>query len=85
VDEVRRLSELPRGLSQSARQALGYKELLDVLEQKTDLPQAVETIRKRTRQFAKRQHTWYRNLVECREIQIAPESSVIEIVERIGV
>jgi tRNA dimethylallyltransferase len=59
-DEVRRLMKSPEGLSTTARQALGYKELIDRLEGKISLEQAVELIKRRTRQFAKRQLTWFR-------------------------
>jgi tRNA dimethylallyltransferase len=59
-DEVRRLMEAPEGLSTTARQALGYKELIDRLEGRISLEEGVELIKRRTRQFAKRQLTWFR-------------------------
>lgn len=83
LEEVRRLHELPQGVSHTARQGLGYKELFDHLEGKISLRQAIQTIQTRTRQFAKRQHTWYRNLVECREIEIAADESAESIADRI--
>lgn len=83
LEEVRRLSELPQGVSQTARQALGYKELFDYLEGTISLDTAVEVIQTRTRQFAKRQHTWYRNLIECHEIPINAEDSAKTILSRI--
>jgi tRNA dimethylallyltransferase len=63
LDEVRRLRELPRPLSREARQALGYREWLAHLDGMG--PGCTETanlIRTRTRQFAKRQLTWFRHL-----------------------
>jgi tRNA dimethylallyltransferase len=64
LDEVRRLHELPRRLSREARQALGYGELLAHLEtvDGPELTATVELIRTHTRQFAKRQLTWFRHL-----------------------
>jgi tRNA dimethylallyltransferase len=64
LDEVRRLRELPRPLSREARQALGYSELLGHLETAggPGLDETAEVIRTRTRQFAKRQLTWFRHL-----------------------
>jgi tRNA dimethylallyltransferase len=62
VDEVRRLRELPRPLSREARQALGYRELLDYLDRGGDRDETADLIRTRTRQFAKRQLTWFRHL-----------------------
>lgn len=59
LDEVRGLAAGPRPLSSTARQALGYKELLDHLEGRCDLDEAVATIVTRTRQFAVRQDRWF--------------------------
>ncbi len=84
VDEVRRLLELPQGLGRSARQALGYKEVLDHFEGTLTLPATVETLQIRTRQFAKRQHTWFRNLPECRAWPVNGSESPAEIAESLG-
>lgn len=66
VEEVRRLREFPRPMSKEASQALGYRELGDYLDGRVTLPEAIETIKLRSRQFAKRQLTWFRNLPGCR-------------------
>jgi tRNA dimethylallyltransferase len=47
-------------MSRNAQQALGYKELLDHLDGQCTLPEAVETIKLRTRQFAVKQERWFR-------------------------
>ncbi len=62
LDEVRRLRELPHPLSREARQALGYRELLEHLETGRNRAEIVDLIRTHTRQFAKRQLTWFRHL-----------------------
>lgn len=41
-------------------QAIGYKELIPYFENKADLADCIETIKLRTRQYAKRQLTWFR-------------------------
>ena len=41
-------------------QGLGYKELLDYLDEKQTLAEAVCAIKQETRHFAKRQLTWFR-------------------------
>jgi len=66
VEEVRALRCLERPLSREARQALGYKELFDHLDGRLSLEEAVQQIQTRSRQFAKRQLTWFRQLPECR-------------------
>jgi tRNA dimethylallyltransferase len=58
LDEVSRLATT--GLSPTARQALGYKELLEHLDGRSSLDAAVATIVTRTRQFAVRQERWFR-------------------------
>jgi tRNA dimethylallyltransferase len=60
VDEVRRLAARPAGLSRTARQALGYRELLAHVEDGRPLEQAVEDAVNRTRQLARRQRAWFR-------------------------
>lgn len=58
VDEVVNLMET--GLSRTARQALGYKEVIEYIEGRVDLESAVESIVVRTCQFAVRQERWFR-------------------------
>ena len=48
-----------------------------------DEPEMIDLIQRRTRQFAKRQHTWFRNLEECRAVEIQGDESPAEIAERI--
>ena len=42
-------------------QAIGAAELIDYLNDHTDLETAIDLAKTRTRQFAKRQRTWFRN------------------------
>jgi tRNA dimethylallyltransferase len=65
-NEVRRLRKLPEGLSKEASQALGYKEWLSVLDGNLGRDDALRQIQTRTRQYAKRQVTWFRHLPGCR-------------------
>lgn len=60
LDEVRALAARPPGLSRTARQALGYRELLTHLEDGVPIEEAVAEAVRRTRQFARRQWTWFR-------------------------
>jgi tRNA A37 N6-isopentenylltransferase MiaA len=57
LDEVR---ALPEGLSRTARQALGYRELLAHLDGRSTLTEAVDEAVRRTRAFARRQRSWFR-------------------------
>ncbi len=60
VDEVRRLAARPRGLSRTARQALGYREVLAHVEGGAALDECLDEAVRRTRQFARRQASWFR-------------------------
>ena len=59
LDEVRTLRSHPRGMSRTARQALGYKELIAHLDGERDLEAAVDLAITRTRRFARRQRAWF--------------------------
>ena len=60
VDEVKHL--MSEGLSRKhiSMQGIGYKEIMDYLEGVLDYDTAVDTLKKNTRHFAKRQLTWFR-------------------------
>jgi tRNA dimethylallyltransferase len=60
LEEVRALAARPGGMSRTARQALGYKELLAHVEDGVPLEDCLEEAVRRTRQFARRQAAWFR-------------------------
>jgi tRNA dimethylallyltransferase len=57
--EVAGLRAHPRGISRTAAQALGYKELLAHLAGETTLDEAIDLAIRRTRRFARRQRAWF--------------------------
>jgi tRNA dimethylallyltransferase len=57
LEEVKKVKDF-RHLS--SLRTVGYSELFDYLDNKTDLPTAVELIKQNTRRYAKRQLTWFR-------------------------
>ncbi|MGH9008709.1 MAG: tRNA (adenosine(37)-N6)-dimethylallyltransferase MiaA [Acidimicrobiia bacterium] len=61
IDEVQRLAGAPGGLSRTAREGIGYKEILDHLEGSVPtLEAALRRTAERTRQLARRQRMWFR-------------------------
>lgn len=62
VDEVRHLRELPQPMSKEASMALGYREIGEHLDGRRTLAETIAEVQLRTRQFAKRQLTWFRAL-----------------------
>lgn len=60
VREVQSLKEKGYTRDMVSMQGLGYKEMLDYLDNKCSLEEAVEIIKRDTRRFAKRQITWFK-------------------------
>ena len=60
LEEVQRLKDMGYHRNMVSMQGLGYKEILDYLDGKCSLEEAVATIKLETRHFAKRQLTWFR-------------------------
>ena len=84
VEEVRQLLAKFKSLSRTASQALGYREVIEHLNGDRDLAESLTLIQTRTRQFAKRQHTWFRNLVECHEFEFSGKETPSELAEQIS-
>ena len=78
LEEVRRLRASP-GLGPTARQGLGYKEMLDHLEAGAPLAECVERLKTRTRQFSKRQGASFRGLPECRRVPLSGDEEAAAV------
>lgn len=83
-DEVRRLLAEGVVLGRTAQQALGYREVLAHLRGEAGLAETIELVKTRTRQFAKRQLTWFRSLSECRWMSMAEGIDARKIAEQIA-
>ncbi len=83
IDEVRSLLENPGGLSKQARQALGYKEVIQYLDGKLTLDGAIEMVKLNTRRFAKRQMTWFRGFPEMEWLEAEEHAGPESIAEKI--
>ena len=79
VEETRRL--LDHGLAQNktAMQAIGYRQVVEHLRGERSLPETIELVKSKTRQFAKRQMTWFRKHASAQWIELQPGISVSEI------
>jgi tRNA dimethylallyltransferase len=83
IEEVRALLSGPKGLGKTARQAVGYREVIEHLQGQRDLAETVELVQRHTRQLAKRQYTWFRSLCECRFVSISGLSDPNQAARRI--
>lgn len=68
---------LKRGLARNrtAMQALGYGQIVEHLRGERSLPETIELVKLRTRQFAKRQMTWFRRQLPLTWIPLASEDA----------
>jgi len=82
VDEVRALRAEAQPLSQQARCAIGYAEILAHLEGRLNLEDAIEEIKKNTRRLAKRQRTWFKTFRQVSWLDVAPEEPPERVLER---
>ena len=77
---------LKRGLGQNktAMQALGYRQVVEYLAGARPLPETIALVKIRTRQFAKRQMTWFRNQARLDWTNIDPEAGNEVIVNQLA-
>jgi tRNA dimethylallyltransferase len=84
VDETREL--LKHGLEQNktAMQAIGYRQVVEHLRGERNLAETIELVKSRTRQFAKRQLTWFRRHGNMEWIELKAEESPEGCVRKIA-
>ena len=84
VDETRAL--LQHGLAENkfAMQAIGYRQVVEHLRGEHDLAATIELVKIKTRQFAKRQLTWFRRHGNCEWIELKPAETVEATVAKIS-
>jgi tRNA dimethylallyltransferase len=88
VEETREL--LKSGLEQNrtAMQAIGYRQVVEHLRKERGLRDTIELVKTKTRQFSKRQGTWFRGQLDLTWIQIpkaeAPETTAQRLIEAMG-
>jgi tRNA dimethylallyltransferase len=82
LEETRALVAGPHPPGRTAGQAVGYREVIAHLDGAGTLAETIELVKLRTRQFAKRQRTWFRSLTECRFL--AASDSPARIAEQLA-
>lgn len=70
-------------LTGTAAQAIGYKEAQSVLDGTKTRSEALEALAIRTRRYAKRQRTWFRNQMDARWVDIKNSDSTEIIADKI--
>lgn len=82
IEEVKGLKEVGYDKCSSMK-AIGYKEVLDFLNDKLSLEETIDLIKKNTRHYAKRQMTWFKRYKNVRWIDIPQNVSVEDIVNMV--
>jgi tRNA dimethylallyltransferase len=88
VEEVRGLLAGPKPLNPVPAQAVGYREVIELLAGRSDPAETLARVQARTRQFAKRQATWFRGLAEVQPWPVGsdepPEVTAGRLAERLA-
>ncbi len=62
VEETKKILEMGYSKNCPALKGIGYKEIVDYLENRCSLDEAIYNIKKNTRHYAKRQITWFKSM-----------------------
>jgi tRNA dimethylallyltransferase len=82
IEEVKTVKE-KYNLSKTAKEAIGYKEIIAYLEGKYSLEEAIRIIKRNTRHLAKKQLTWFRREKRIQWVHIKENQSSEQIAEDI--
>jgi tRNA dimethylallyltransferase len=82
IDEVKTLLAEPKPLSQQARCAIGYAEIVDYLDGKETLDKTIEKIKINTRRFAKAQRTWFKTFRFVNWLDVGENDTVEQVLVR---
>ena len=83
VDETKQLLKIGLAENQNAMQAIGYRQVVEHLEGQHSLAETIEWVKSRTRKFARRQMTWFRNQASPRWIDLEPEDDATNVAIRV--
>lgn len=81
IDEVRALLAAGVPADATALQAIGYKQLIPVVRDGGDLAAAIEEVKLRSRQYAKRQLTWFRRSEGAHWINMEENTKFSDVVQ----
>lgn len=81
ADEVKRLFSTPESRSWNSFQGIGYKEFLGWLEGKEDLDSVREQIKIHTRQYARRQMTWFNHQMPVHWYKPSQKEEILQDLE----
>lgn len=83
IEEVNTLINKGYDKNLVSMQGIGYKEIIDYIEAKTNLDEAVNILKRNTRRFAKRQFTWFLRDSNVKWFDISTPNEIDLVVENI--
>ncbi len=83
VEETRALLKCGLQQNKTALQAIGYRQVVEHLRGERPLAETVELVKSKTRQFAKRQMTWFRRQLSVEWISVEVHDDVHSLADRI--
>jgi tRNA dimethylallyltransferase len=83
VAETTQLLENGLAQNQTAMQAIGYRQVVEHLRGERSLEETIQLIKTRTRQFAKRQMTWFRRQLPVTWVHVQMGEPAEQIADRI--
>jgi tRNA dimethylallyltransferase len=83
VEETRELLRHGLDRNKTAMQAIGYRQIVEHLHGERPLSETIGLVKSRTRQFAKRQLTWFRRQLDAEWIELKPDEPPEKCLEKI--
>ncbi len=83
VEETERLLRCGLRENRAAMQAIGYRQVVSYLEARGSLVSTISDVKAKTRQFAKRQATWFRTQCQAEHLHLRHDESPQETARRI--
>ena len=79
VEETRQLLAHGLAANRTSMQAIGYRQVVEHLSGERDLRSTIDLVKQKTRQYARRQMTWFRRQLTLDWIDVSPQATAEEI------
>ena len=82
IDEVKSLYD--KGIRSNSVLSIGYRELYEYFDNKCTLEEAIDKIKQHSRNFAKRQYTWFKNQMNVEWFDVSKDGYFEDIKNRVN-
>jgi len=83
IDEVKRLLDMGYNPHLDSFDAIGYRQVVSFLKGECTYDNAVREIKKKTRNFAKRQITWFRHMKDIEYIDAFDKNALADLHQKL--